>query len=456
MKMPYRVLWLLLGAVLVFCHTAFGLSLRDQLALARKNEDIYAQIELIRRILDKEPGDSELRERLAELWLSVADYDMAESTVVDWKEAPEPLRVRVLAAGLFVRDGKKSEAVTLLEGYLAKHPEDLAITRQLAGHLEGMGKPEKVVDLLTKTPGVEAEAGLLVSRALARRKMQDFAGALNDFAAADKANPEDKSVASNRPSFDRLRTALAGINAASAVLAEKPNDPAARLSRAYWYLSTGFASGAALEDAEAAWRTDQKSVAALIVFAEASNQAGRLSARDAREKLEVDVSKPVPALEVLDRLWRSDGQLARNSKDIAELLARARELSENAQQYQLALRDAESANVIDPDNAKARAVKISALSKLGRIDDALAELRALEATKTPREIMADTLSDLVDAAVNASQFELALEFSDKAIKVLPQARAYKQRAVILQRLERFADAQEDLSRAQRLEKAGVR
>jgi Flp pilus assembly protein TadD len=57
--------------------------------------------------------------------------------------------------------------------------------------------------------------------------------------------------------------------------------------------------------------------------------------------------------------------------------------------------------------------------------------------------------------MSASQLDLALEFSDRAIKAKPEARYYKQRAAILQRFERFAEAQDDLSRAQQLEKGGV-
>ncbi len=302
MKMRYHVLLLLLVPALAFCHTAAGASLRDQLALAEKDEDTYAQIELIRRILDKEPGDDALRERLANLWLSVEDFDMAASTVHDWKAAPEALSVRVLATVLFVRDGKKAEAVNMLEAFVAGHPENIEMTRQLAGYLDGIGEQRRIVDLLSRTPGVEKDAGLLVSRALARRKLRDFAGALQDFEAANRADPEDETVANNRPAFDRLRTALAGINAANAVLAEKPGDAAALVSRAYWYLSTGFANGPAFEDAEAARRIDPKSIAALILLAEASSRTGRLSADDAREKFAVDVSKPVPTLIVLDRL----------------------------------------------------------------------------------------------------------------------------------------------------------
>lgn len=453
MKMRPRVLLLFLASVLALCHTTAGLSLRDQLALAEKDEDTYAQIELIRRILDTEAGKDALRERLAGLWLLVKDYDMAESTVRDWKSAPEALRVNVLATVLFVRDGQKTEAVRMLEGFVAKHPEDLEMTRQLAGNLGAMGEQGKVVELLSRAPGVEKDASLLVARALARRKLQDFAGALQDFAAAERVDPEQEAVVNNRPAFDRLRAALAGIDAANEVLGERPGDSAALISRAYWYLSTGFAYEPAFEDAEAARRVDPKSIAALILFAEASNQTGRLSAAEAREKLEVDVSRPVPALIVLDRLWRYDGQISRDPKDVSALVGRSHELGEQAQQFRLALRDAETALVVDPKSTAGRAAKIFALAKLGEIEEAAAELRALESMKPTREILASTLSTLVDATMSASQIELALELSDRTIKAKPEARYYKQRAAILQRLERFADAQEDLARAQQLEKA---
>ncbi|MGA7880477.1 MAG: hypothetical protein WCD63_06370 [Terrimicrobiaceae bacterium] len=450
MKVFHATLSVLLSVTLLVSHASSVLSLRDQLALAEKNEDTHAQIELIRRLLDQEPGDSELREQLADLWLTVEDYDMAESTVREWRDAPEVVRASVLAAVLFERDRRKDEAAALLEGYLAGTPRDLEISRQLAGYLSDMGEEERVVDLLNKTPGVQSDAHLLVCRALAHRALQDFPRALKDFAAADKLNPEEEAVVNNRASFDRLRAALAGLDAASAILADRPDDPAARVSRAYWYLLTGFASGRALEDAEAARRVDPRSIAAQVLFAEAANQADRLSARDALEKLEVDVAKPVPTRQVLDDIYRLDIQLSRNPEDLSALLARSRQLSE-AQQYRLAMRDAKAALAIDSGSAPARAQVISMLVSLGRVDEAAAEVRDLEAAKASREVLARALNEIAEGTARASQFDLALEFSNRAIKAKPEARYYRQRAAILQRLDRYADAQEDLSRAEQLE-----
>jgi tetratricopeptide (TPR) repeat protein len=455
MKMGNRVFSLFV-VVIAICHTAVGLSLREQLALAEKDEDTHAQIELIRRVLEKEPGDAALRARLTELWLAIEDLDMAETTVRDWKQAPESLRARVLSTVLFARDGKKTEAVALLEASLAEHPEDLAMIRQLAGYFEKMGELEKAVSLLNKAPGVEKNASLLVARALARRSLQDFDRAVKDFEAADRTDPEDESVIDNRPAFDRLRTAVAGVRAASNVLAEQPNDSAALISRAYWYLSTGVANATALDDAEAARRVDPKSVAALILFAEASGRTGRLSPKEARDKLAVDVSKPVPTLTILDQLWRQDRQISNDPKNLFALLERSRELRENAHQYLLALRDADSALATDPNNAFARAARMSALVKLGKMDDALAELSALESAKPSPEVLAESFSGLAETSLNASQLDLALVFSDRAVGAKPQPRYYRQRAAILQRLERYAESQEELSRAQQLETGTAR
>ena len=449
MKVFHPTLSLLLSIALLITHAALGLSLREQLALAGKDEDTYAQIELIRRILDQEPGDGGLREQLADLWLSVEDYDMAETTLREWKDAPEAVRASVLAAVLFERDQKKDEAVALLEECLAQDPDDLEITRQLAGYLGDMGEAGKVIDLLSQTPEVRSDADLLVSRALARRTLQDFSGALKDFSAAEKLNSEDEAVVNSRASFDRLRDALTGIDAASAILAGRPDEPAARVSRAFWYLSTGFASGRALEDAEAALSLNPKSVAAQVLFAEAANQAGRLSAREALEKLEVDVSKPVPSRKTLDDIYQLDVQLSKNPENLSAHLARSRQLRE-AQQYRLAMRDAKAALAVDSGSALARAQVISALVSLGRVDEAGAELRDLEAAKAQPEVLAWALNELAEGTARASQFDLALEYSNRAIKAKPEARYYRQRAAILQRLDRYADAQDDLSRAEQL------
>jgi len=444
----------LLAAAFFFSSVSLqaALTLREQLNLAEKDEDTHAQIELIRRILDQEPGDAGLREELATLWLAVADYNMAEKTILDWKDAPPAVRARVLAEVLYRRDDKKDEAAALLEKYLASQPGDLEITRQLAEYLMAMGEYPRVVTLLDAAPGVSHDADLLVTRAKARRQGMDFAGALRDFAEAEDAGGDEAVVVNNRPDFERLKSALEPINSATEVLTQKPGDFGALLTRSWWYLYTGFATEQALADAEAARKANPKSVGALLLYATAANRANKLTTREAQEKWNVDLAKALPEAKVLSDLATCDAQLAKTPDDASQLATRAFVLNDAPQQYALALLDAEAALALDPNSFKAHLEKIYALVKLGRLEPATAGLNALEATKPPTDKLATAYSYLVDAAFTNSQFPIALDYANRAIKLKPAAHYYKQRAAILQRMNRAAEAEADVEKAKQLEK----
>ena len=232
MKVSQWAFSLLLVVTFVFCRTAFSDSLHDQLGLAEKDEDVYAQIELIRRILEKDPDDSELLGQLVELWLSVEDYDMAESTVREWKDAPEEIRASVLAAVLFARDQKRTEAAAMLESYLAGQRENLEITRQLVEYLHAMDEEQRVLDLLCQSPAIQSDADLMVR---SRR------GKLLDFGERSKISRRRRNWIRTMKAPSRRALPSTGCKpppsdcGASATLAGKPDDTAARVSRAYWY-----------------------------------------------------------------------------------------------------------------------------------------------------------------------------------------------------------------------------
>ena len=141
MKMGHWASMLVLALFVALRHTAAGLPLREQLALAEKEEDTYAQIELSRRILETEPRDAALRARLAELWLSIDDLEMAESIVRDWKEAPAAPRARFGDCSFRSR-GQKDRRDRTAGTHPTEHPEDLEMTRRLAGYLVAMDEQE--------------------------------------------------------------------------------------------------------------------------------------------------------------------------------------------------------------------------------------------------------------------------------------------------------------------------
>lgn len=418
--------------------------LRDQLQKANEASDPYAQIELIRRILDHEP-DTVLREQLANLWLQIGDYDMAERTIAEWKDAPDTVRAHVLAEVLFKRDEKYDEAIAMLENSLNTRSE-IELVRQLTGYLNARGNSPKVIELLTTSPGVSEQPDLLVARAGAKRSMLDLEGAVEDFSTANRLYPEDSSVSSNRVAYERIKASLSKIRDATEAMDQQPSEVWPVFTRAYWYLYAG-AGLPALKDAEAAQKLAPQSVAVLLLVNQTKGLLGQLSSRDAMEQSELDISKNIPSLDESNRLLKYDAILAQRPENIASLVGRSSELV-GLQQYRRALSDANAALQADPKNAAAYVLKLRCLIKLGQRDNAEAALRDFIAIKPAKDQLASTLSDMTEDAFSASQLEQALEYINQAIELKPTSQSYKQRAAILQRLGRSEEAQADIAKAQ--------
>lgn len=442
--------------VLMAVTVAHAATLHDQLTKAEADDDTYAQIELIRRILDKDPNNGDLKEKLADLWLEIKDYEMAEQLLKGWKDAPEYERASVTATILFERDDKKEEAAKVLEDFLAKNPNYIELTRQLTIYLNAQGRYQDVVTLLDKAPGVPKDSDLLVARAIARHRMHDFDGALRDYAAAENNNKEDSSVTGNRTDFEKLETAQQGITACNVALSVDPKNAAALLSRAYWYLYTSYAADLALADAEEAKKINPNSASALLLSSWAANAMGHLPAKDAKEKFAVDVNKPIPSTKALELIMRADVALAKDPKNEEGWQALCFSLNDEPQQYLLAIKQADAWLAQNPKAADAMLEKIYALVKLGKTDDAVALLRDIEATKPPPAKLATALSYLVETTFAASQFDTALAYANRAIKLKPTAQYYRQRAAILQRIGRGPEATADLAEATRLQKGAQR
>ncbi len=442
-----------------FAFSILGLAqadpLRDQLKLARDANDQLARTEIIQRILQQEPHDPELREELADLWILLEDYDQAERTVQDENTIAPNVRVRVLAQVLFFRDQKKNEAIALLTDYHAKSPDDLVVTRQLAGYLVATSQYQPLIQLLDQAPGVKGDAALLVIRANARRSSQDFEGALRDFNEASQLDSREQSVVNQRPSFERLREASENIKTSSVALEKAPGDGPALLSRAYWYLYAGSANSLAATDATAARKAEPNFASTRLLDLYAVRLVGPVTAEQIQKESHVDVSKPLPKWSQFEQILRSDQSLKNQPRDVKALTARARQLNE-AEQYLLAQDDAEAALALAPTDAAARQEKILALVKLKQFDLAAQEFRLLESNKPSAQELGRAANSLAEAAFADSRFEVALDYANRAIKSQPTAQYYKQRAAILQRLNRGAEAEADLAKANALSKKASR
>ena len=442
-----------LFCVFAFLSTLPAETLRDQLKIAQEAGDELAEIELIRRILDQEPKDAILHERLADLWISIEDYDMAEKTVKEWKDAPPFVTASIMADVLYYRDKKRAEAVKLLEDYHQKDPSDAVLTRQLVGFLVEMGENQKIVTLLQPLQNKKEDADLFVSRAVAARNLNDYEAALQDYATAKSLDSDAAGVSSNSAAFDRLEKAAPGLRDAATMLQENPKDFVGLLARAYWLLYANFGSDLAFESATAARQIDPGSAAATLLYAFAGNTAGKFSAMRAREECGADINRSLPSSDVMRQLVGLDLQLQQKPKDPALLVARAALLNHEAVQYGLALRDAAAVLEIDPRDNRARLEEMYSLLKLKDPSFVEAEYRQLEANKATPDQLASGCSFLVEALFATSRFEAALEYANRAIKLRPQiAHYYKQRAAVLQKLNRAPQAEADLAKARSLER----
>jgi tetratricopeptide (TPR) repeat protein len=444
--MKMRRFLLITGLAVSFCGIRVADTLRDQLKLAAADNDELAQVEIIQRILQAEPSDRELRETLANLWISLGDYDRAEATVQDESLVSPSFRTSVLARVLYVRDARKNEAIALLADYHRRTPNDLAITRLLAEYLAATGQNQPVIHLLDEAPGVSGDAGLLLTRAEARRSEQDFEGALRDFSLAEKVDHDARDIVNQRPAFERLREAAANIKTASAILEKNPNDMSALISRTYWYLYSCFANASAVADANVALQAEPDFVSGRLLYTFAAFAAKNLTADKARENFHVDVTKPLPDWNHVEQIFNEDRVLKSQPRDVKTLAARAHDLSE-AGQYSLALDDAAAALNLAPKDSAARLEKIDALARLKQFEPAAAEFRLFAAGHPPADQLAQAAGDLFDVAFSESRFPMALDYVNQAIKAHPTPQYYKKRAAVLQRLNRGAEADADIARA---------
>ncbi len=428
-------------AMVVFFDRAPAATLRGQLAQAEKDEEVYSQIELIRRILDQEPGDAELQEQLVVLWTEVSDYDMAEAALKAWKDAPKAVVAAVTAEVLFQRDKKPAEAIALLEEFRKGDPDDIRITTQLAGFFREVGEPQKLVALLASAPGADEDADLIMMRAEARRTTADYPGALEDFGLAAKVDEETANRF--RPAYERLQAALPKIAEASKTLSRSPGDLTALVTRAYWHAVISEDKAAAA-DAAAAHKASPGSAAAAILLARSFPSAR------AYGELAVDKGKPLPSPQSLATLLQCDVALARNPRDAAALTARCFELNDSPQQYRLALADAAAILALQPANPEARVERIYALIRLNRVPEAAAEVLVLAKNNPPGDKLARAYGYLAEAALKDYQLDNALEYATRGLKAKPGAGLYKTRAAILQRLGRTSEANADLAEAKKL------
>ncbi len=424
--------------------------LRDQLGLATADKDDLARIELLRRILDADPGDKKSRRLLTELWLKIQDYDMAESTLQAWPAAPAALTALTRAQILRYRDEDVPGAIHVLQDYLKKSPKDTAAYEALVLCLLTTDDRRALLAALDGYIALQRDLPTLFRRANVKLLLGDYRGAVADAKAAQAIDPDSSVVKDNIPQYERVEESLKALPPLDKALAADPKDFLRLLDRTWW-LRYGGMLDRALADANAAAALEPDSLMAKIAVARASCMLGKVKAPDIHRDTLIDAEKP-HALETSQAIAACDLALIANPKDVSQLAARAAALID-AGQYLLARRDAESALALDPKAAEAGIAGMEAAVLMGDDAGGATLLRQVEAMKPEKAPLARALAEISQVYLEKPNLALAVELAGKSLALRETEQAWRVKAAALQRLGKTKDANAAFSRADALKKA---
>ena len=437
------------SALFLFCawvapvHAAGDLS--SQINMARADQDKPSEFELLRRWLDKHPGDAAVRRRLVSLWLDISDHDMAGSALADWKN-PEPgFAARTKAEIFWQRDEAIDRALAILRERVKEAPSDRATRLMLADYLARDGYREEQVAVLDKLIADKPEADLFLDRALARRLLDDPAGAVADARKAAAKDPESARIKNALPEFERLQKALTEISGIEQSLRREPASVRLRLERSLWLLY-GSLPAKALVDADFCLDRTPGSVIATILRVRALSGLGKTDKASALAEFGVDLTKPLETTELLRGIFQADKLLDADPKNSGAHVTRSFHLN-NDGQYRLALADCRSALNLDPASLDALNNASFASSRLGDLTSATAYARKLESLNPPPTALARVLGFLADVAFKQSNFALTIEYADRSLAAKSEPAIWKLKAAALTRLGRTTEAEAALKEA---------
>ncbi|MEX1119679.1 MAG: hypothetical protein WEB60_12895 [Terrimicrobiaceae bacterium] len=447
-----QTLGALCGLLLCLPLHAAAPDLAAQLEMARADGQLSSQIEIIRRILQTDRGNGELRGELINLWFAEGDYNMAEKTLNEWKTAPAEKVALTTAKILVERDKKPDAGLMLLEAFLLSEPKSLPATEAFAELLWRENKSERLAGFLQSSRLTSYHPGLLIRRAQAKRDLGKFESALADATLAGDLDAKNDLVVATLASFDRLAVAAPHLSAADGTLQKSPQDLGALMSRAYWRQYASLPQQLAHQDAKVALQAFPDSAVAKIAFAKTSG----LPASETLKQHSVNVEVPDLNDAQGTTLVGLDVAVADPKNRVTSLTKRAAFLNAVALQYLLALADAEAALREDPKSPPALLEQMTALLRLGRTNQAASVLHSLESLKPAKEILSAALLAFADAEFAQGEMMLALGTVNRSLQLHRTPAALKLRGAIHQRLGMTGESKADLELAATLEKSSKR
>ncbi len=359
------------------CHRAAPKeekALRAELRKALEEQNYTSAVDLARRHLKLRPQDNGTWDRLVRAQFGLHDLAGVSQSLDDWRNAvPEPsLNLDEYAGDYAAAKNDDAWAIAAWEKVAAADPKNVRL-------LEKIVRLEKRHQFWTKEDAawtallaVQESASGRVNRALCRRRLHRWHDAFEDLDKAHALAPDDPEVQRGAKLFEGLERFLAEIRELDSALAISPNDAGLLADRALLFLRAEDAE-LALEDAEAAGRIGTWAVRPKLFQALALIALGR---SDECEKAGVHKLIRLERLtpEFLEMMGRLDSEISAEPNNAELYVSRAWQLNEIGQPG-LSLQDAQMAVTLDPKAAGACAEASYALTKLGRAQEALNQIR---------------------------------------------------------------------------------
>jgi tetratricopeptide (TPR) repeat protein len=424
-------------------------SLRKQLATAEEASDNPAVVELSRRIIAKDPGDSETWETLADKQLELDDLDRCAATLDAWQAHvhPRPAVIDDLRGDLATarKDNRSAERYWRL--YVVADPSATDTLEKLAKLSESGGHWEEAVGWRTRALAQNKTVEGLIARANDYLELRTWEKAFSDVNKANATDPTDAAVKDALPGFERLRKILAPLKALDAQIAKSPTAPLSLLDRAR-LLSLADRPNLALKDSQSAMKLAPEMIRARVQTGEALLDLGR-GDESASLGISYDLKRDKNnhlSDENLRALGAADNTVLKDPGQSEPYVIRAKALRQ-INQYSLALADAQFAIKLDPGSASAHFQAAHAEESLGQMRAALMQVE--KATQlNPGDPVSWYYRGLLEA--QRADFESAIRSQSRSLAIRESGVALLEREKCERRIGRIADADLDAQRRNQL------
>jgi tetratricopeptide (TPR) repeat protein len=349
-------------------------AMRRQLTHEMHHHSYESAVPLARRLIRIAPQDQKLWQNLVQAQIGLHDFDGARVSLGDWRATVRPVSGRVdeFEGDILQDEGNTGAALQAWQRSLALQPKSQRLLSKIAGLDQREQRWSDAIDFWTRALQVKDNATARINRAVCYRRLRQWNEAFEDFRHAQKLGADEPAVQRWRHVFETISKFLEEIREFDARVAALPDDPGLLADRALLLLRAGDPE-LALDDAEqatklAGWAIRPRLFKALALIA--LNRGREVETLSVRLPLRLESLTP----EFLETISRIDSAIAVERDNPEHYAARAWQLNEIGQPV-LALADAQMAVQLEANSASGRVEESYALTKLGRAQEAFAEIK---------------------------------------------------------------------------------